>query len=153
MLFLYRCVFLARYFFSDSPESAKSQHIAVFISAFAGFWRRPCFYFDLARWGLGCAATPENNNEWVSSVCWSWAKKDNSHFVEGLTQAQRFPTYWLVQGSNVKKNSGVQKVSGRYKILYLDTFLCICIVSRYIFQKSISSVSYQNFLEKYLVDT
>ena len=59
----YTDVFLARYFFSDSPESAKSHHIAVFISAFAGFWRRPCFYFDLARCGLGCAATPENDNE------------------------------------------------------------------------------------------
>ena len=43
--------------------------------------------------------------------------------------------------------SGVQKVSGRYKILYLDTFLCICIVSRYIFQKSIVSVSYRNFFK------
>ena len=38
-----------------------------------------------------------------------------------------------------------QNVSGRYKILYLDTFLGICIVSRYFFEKSIVSVSYRKF--------
>ena len=43
------------------------------------------------------------------------------------------------------KSSHGQNVSGRYKILYLDTFLGICIVSRYFFQKSIVSVSYRKF--------
>ena len=44
-----------------------------------------------------------------------------------------------------KVRSRGQNVSGRYKILYLDTFLGICNVSRYFFQKSIVSVSYRKF--------
>jgi len=70
-----------------------------------------------------------------------------------LMKKEIFGFGWLLAIRHLATDSRGQNVSGRYKILYLDTFLGICIVSRYFFSEKYCICILSEIFEKYLADT